>query len=142
MSSHKDPLTEAFELFDTDNDGKIATAEVGTAIRSLGHVVTDSDLRNLFGRARVDPNGKIDLGMFRKLVQPLQGVNYTKQLEEAFKTIDKEGSGFVMATELRHLLTHMGDRITDEEFNTLLEELDVDSNGRIRRKELLQLLSR
>ena len=47
-------VPEAFELFDTDSDGKIAAAEVGTAIRSLGHVVTDSDLRNLFGRAGVD----------------------------------------------------------------------------------------
>ena len=78
--------------------------------------------------------GKVDLGKFRQLVQPLQGVNYSKQLEDAFNTIDKEGSGFVMATELRHLLTHMGDRITDEEFNGLLEELEVDSNGRVRRK--------
>ena len=78
--------------------------------------------------------GKVDLGKFRQLVQPLQGVNYTKQLEEAFNTIDKEGSGFIMATELHHLLTRMGDRITDEEFNALLEELDIDSNGRVRRK--------
>lgn len=77
---------------------------------------------------------KVDLGKFRQLVQPLQSVNYTKQLEEAFNTIDKEGSGFITATELHHLLTRMGDRITDEEFNALLEELDVDSNGRVRRK--------
>ncbi|XP_076443021.1 neo-calmodulin-like [Babylonia areolata] len=140
--SSKDSVTEAFELFDADNDGKILASEVGTAIRSLGHVVTDAELRKLFGKAGIDPRGKVDLGKFRQLVQPLQGINYTKQLEEAFNTIDKEGSGFIMATELRHLLTHMGDRISDEEFNALLEELEVDSNGRVRRKEFVQLLSR
>ncbi|KAL8565177.1 hypothetical protein ACOMHN_003964 [Nucella lapillus] len=140
--SSKDPVIEAFELFDTDNDGKILATEVGTAIRSLGHVVTDADLRKLFSKVGVDPRGKVDVNKFRQLVQPLQGINYSKQLEEAFNTIDKEGSGFIMATELRHLLTHMGDRISDEEFNGLLEELEVDGNGRVRRKEFVQLLSR
>lgn len=73
----------------------------------------------------------MDPGQFSHMVGSLRGANYTKQLEEAFKTIDKEGGGYIMASELRHLLTHMGDRITDDEFNTLLAELDVDSNGRV-----------
>lgn len=73
----------------------------------------------------------MDLTRFRQLVQPLQGRSYGKQVEDAFKTIDKEGSGFIMVTELRHLLTNMGDRIADEDFNLLLQELEVDSNGRV-----------
>ena len=36
-----------------------------------------------------------------------------------------------MASELRHLLTNMGDKLSDEDFKDLLEELDIDSNGRI-----------
>ena len=47
-------ITEAFELFDSDNDGRVAASELGTAIRSLGHVVTDGELRHLYGRAGID----------------------------------------------------------------------------------------
>lgn len=112
------------------------------AIRALGHVITDSNLRSELSQAGVDLRGKVNVPLFQRLVQRLQGVNYIKQLEEAFSTLDKEGSGFVMVNELRHLLTQMGERITEEEFNSLLEELDVDSNGRVRCKEFVKLLAR
>ena len=67
------------------------------------------------------------------MVTPLLGKNCSKQVEEAFDTIDKEGTGFIGVMELRHLLTSSGDRLTTEEFNTFLEELDVDSGGRVAR---------
>ena len=54
MFQSREAVTEAFQLFDTDNDGKIASTEVGTAIRSLGHVITDGQLRQLLGKAGVD----------------------------------------------------------------------------------------
>lgn len=71
---------------------------------------------------------------FRHMHGSLPAQNYTRQLEEAFKTVDKEGSGYVMASELKHLLTNMGDRLSDDDFNLLLEELDIDNNGRIQFK--------
>ncbi|XP_025104118.1 calmodulin-like isoform X2 [Pomacea canaliculata] len=143
MATAKDSVAEAFELFDTDSRGQISAADAGTAIRALGHVITDNELRSLLNRAGIDPvRGHVDLTRFRQLVQPLQGRSYGKQVEDAFKTIDKEGSGFIMVTELRHLLTNMGDRIADEDFNLLLQELEVDSNGRVCGKDIVRLLSR
>ena len=38
------------------------------------------------------------------------------------------------ASELKHLLTNMGDRLSEDDFNVLLEELDIDSSGRIQFK--------
>lgn len=64
----------------------------------------------------------------------LKPQNYNVQLEEAFKTVDKDGCGFVIATELKHLLTNMGDRLSEEDFNIFLEELEIDSNGRVQFK--------
>lgn len=138
----QDAIAEAFELFDVNDDGTIAAAEVGTAIMYLGLVVTDGELRRLCESVGIDPRDKVDLSKFRQLVHPLQGTNYAKQLEEAFNTIDGHGRGFIMVSELHYLLTRTGDRITDEEFNGLLEELNVDSNGRVQRQDFVQLLSR
>lgn len=47
-------VSEAFELFDTDSRGQISAADAGTAIRALGHVITDNELRSLLNRAGID----------------------------------------------------------------------------------------
>ena len=71
---------------------------------------------------------------FKQIHSSLPPQDYSRQLEEAFKTVDKDGTGFVLASELRHLLTNMGDKLSDEDFSVLLEELDIDSNGRVQFK--------
>ncbi|XP_059178173.1 calmodulin-A-like [Physella acuta] len=143
MAHNKDQVTEAFELFDSDGDGYLLVSEAASAIRALGHILTDADIKTLLHRVGVDAGraGRVDMSKFRQMHGSLPAQNYTRQLEEAFKTVDKEGSGYVMASELKHLLTNMGDRLSDDDFNLLLEELDIDSNGRIQFKEFVRLLA-
>merc|ERR1712188_88218 len=38
---------EAFCLFDKDGDGKINTTEIGTVMRSLGHMPTEEEVGNI-----------------------------------------------------------------------------------------------
>ncbi|XP_005113254.1 calmodulin [Aplysia californica] len=141
MAHHqRDQVTEAFELFDSDGDGQLLVSEAASAIRALGHILTDADIKAILKKVGVESRGQVDLKKFKQIHGSLPTKDYSRQLEEAFKTVDKEGSGFVMATELRHLLTNMGDRLSDEDFNGLLEELDIDSNGRIQFKEFVRLL--
>jgi Ca2+-binding EF-hand superfamily protein len=51
---------------------------------------------------------------------------------EAFKTFDREGQGFIAAAELRHVLTSLGERLTDQEVDLILKytgtEEDLDGN--------------
>jgi calmodulin len=138
----KDQVTEAFELFDSDGDGQLLASEATSAIRALGHILTDSDMKNLLHKVGADGRaGRISMAKFKEMHGSLPAQNYTRQLEDAFKTVDKEGGGFVMATELKHLLTNMGDRLSEEDFNILLEELDTDSDGRVQFKEFIRLLN-
>ncbi|CAG5121705.1 unnamed protein product, partial [Candidula unifasciata] len=139
----KDQIEEAFKLFDSDGDGFLLVSEATSAIRSLGHILTDADMKGLLNRAGVDTGrgGRVDLAKFKQMHGSLKPQNYNLQLEEAFKTVDKDGCGFVIATELKHLLTNMGDRLSQEDFNILLEELDIDSDGRVQFKEFIRLLN-
>lgn len=50
----KDQVKEAFELFDSDRDGHLLVGEAASAIRALGHVLTDMEIKNLLTRAGVD----------------------------------------------------------------------------------------
>jgi len=38
-----------------------------------------------------------------------------EEILEAFKVFDKDGNGFISAAELRHIMTNLGEKLTDEE---------------------------
>ena len=38
-----------------------------------------------------------------------------EELIEAFKVFDRDGNGFISAAELRHVMTNLGEKLTDEE---------------------------
>ena len=48
---------------------------------------------------------------------------------EAFQIFDKDGNGHISAAELRHVMTTLGERITEEEANEMIREADTDGDG-------------
>ena len=38
-----------------------------------------------------------------------------EEIKEAFKVFDKDGNGFISAAELRHVMTSLGEKLSDEE---------------------------
>ena len=47
-------------------------------------------------------------------------------LSEVF---DRDGNGFISAAELRHVMTNLGEKLTDEEVDEMIREADV--GGRV-----------
>ena len=54
-----------------------------------------------------------------------------EELREAFKVFDKDGNGFISADELRHVMTNLGEKLTDEEINEMIKEADIDGDGHV-----------
>ena len=44
---------------------------------------------------------------------------------------DKDGNGFISAAELRHVMTNLGEKLTDEEVDEMIREADIDGDGQI-----------
>ena len=42
---------------------------------------------------------------------------------------DRDGTGAISAAELRHVMTNIGEKLSDQEVNEMLQEIDVDQNG-------------
>ena len=53
------------------------------------------------------------------------------ELREAFKVFDKDGNGFISAAELRHVMTNLGEKLTDEEVDEMIREADLDGDGQV-----------
>ncbi|KAI8540303.1 hypothetical protein RHMOL_Rhmol09G0252400 [Rhododendron molle] len=129
-------MREAFTLFDTDNDGKIAPSELGILMRSLGGNPTQAQLKSIVSdEALTSP---FDFPRFLDLMSKhLKPEPFDRQLRDAFKVLDKEGTGYVVVSDLKHILTSIGEKLDAEEFDEWIREVDVGSDGRIRYEDFI-----
>jgi len=58
----------------------------------------------------------------------------------SIRVFDKDGSGKLPASELKHILTQMGENLTDREVNEVLEDSPADSKGMIKYEKLVASL--
>ena len=57
--------------------------------------------------------------------------NGEDEIREAFRVFDKDGNGFISAAELRHVMTNLGEKLTDEEVDEMIREADIDGDGQV-----------
>ena len=65
VSEKKDDLKAAFDVFDTDKNGRIDLMELKNLLRTLGEEVTDEQLHEMMATADLDKNGTIDFEEFK-----------------------------------------------------------------------------
>ncbi|KFP30459.1 Calmodulin, striated muscle [Colius striatus] len=130
---------EAFSLFDRDGDGRISSAELGTAMRSLGRNPTEAELRDMVREA--DGSGSVDFGEFLALMaRKMRASDSEEGIREAFRVFDKDGNGYISAAELRHVMTKLGEKLTDEEVDEMIKEADSNNDGQVNYEEFVRMM--
>ena len=79
-----------------------------------------------------DGNGTIDFPEFLTMMaRKMKDTDSEEEIREAFRVFDKDGNGFISAAELRHVMTNLGEKLTDEEVDEMIREADIDGDGQV-----------
>lgn len=135
-------IKEAFSLFDKDNDGFIASKDLGTVMRSLGQNPTQAELQEMISDLSLDRNnGMIDFPEFLTLMaRKLKDTDSEEEILEAFRVFDRDGNGFISTAELRHVMTSIGEKLSEDEVNEMIKEADADGHGQINYNEFVGVM--
>lgn len=133
-------MKDAFSLFDSDRDGRIAASELGVLMRALGGNPTQAQLAQIIKSegltAPFDVNRFLELMRAHLITDPFDG-----PLRDAFKVIDKESTGRISVKDLRHILISIGEKLEGSEFDEWIKEVEVAPDGTFKYEDLIQKIT-
>jgi len=134
-------LEEAFFLFDYDKDGKIEIREISPVVRSVGLNPTEAELKEIMNDVS-GMGGKVDASTLCQLI--VKRVRELKtsadQLKDALQVFDKQGTGLIPVQDLKLSLMSLGEKLTEEQLDELIREVDQDGEGMINSDDVVRVL--
>ena len=88
-------------------------------------------------------SGTIDFSEFLAMMATkLKEVDSEEKILETFRVFDVDGNGFISAAELRHVMTNLGERLTDDEVDEMIKVADADKDGKISYQDFVAITKR
>merc|ERR1712110_190032 len=129
---------EAFQLVDKEGSGFIKTKEVGIVLRALGHNPSEEDLEKLLA----GKEDSVNLNDFLEMLSAEVNDDMNdEELRVAFKVFDREGQGWISGAELRFMLANMGEKMSYDEVDMVLDEAGIDGDGKFRYNDFVDRLN-
>jgi len=136
-------IKEAFNLFDTDHSGSIDLRELKAAMRALGFELKKEEVRNIFEELDKDLNQEVTLEEFVKMMTPRMGDRDSREeIAKVFKLFDEDNTGYITFRNLKKICNDLGENLTDDEIQEMIDEADRDQDGKINAEEFFRVMKK
>ncbi|XP_010567463.1 PREDICTED: caltractin-like [Haliaeetus leucocephalus] len=138
----REELREVFELFDPDGSGLIDVSDLKITVRALGCELREEEVERIFSECSEEGSGKLTFELFLQVMtQKMAEPCLEEVIPEAFEVFDYDGTGKIAFENLRVMASEVGEDITDEELQEMIDEADVDGDGDVDEQEFLRILT-
>lgn len=139
----KTDIREAFNLFDSDGVGKIDTKELKVAFRALGFEPKKEEIKRMIAEVDTNSTGKLSYQEFLYLVSIKMAEKDCKdEILKAFRLFDDDETGKISFKNLKRVAKELGENLTDEELQEMIEEADRDGDGEVNQEEFLRIMKK
>eukprot|EP01035_Chromulina_nebulosa_P020589 gene20589-26697_t len=135
-------IKEAFNLFDTEGKGSIDVRELKAAFRALGFQVKKAEIRQMFVDLDKDLSSAIvSFDEFLEMVTPkMLSRDSREEIMKVFALFDDDNTGAISFKNLKRVATELGENLTDEELQEMVDEADRDGDGVINEEEFYRVM--
>merc|ERR1712072_1502291 len=116
-------IREAFDLFDTDGSGTIDAKELKVAMRALGLDAKKNEILNMM-TARMGDRDSLE------------------EIVKVFRLFDDDETGKISFKNLKRVAQELGENMTDEELQEMIDEADRDGDGEVNEDEFFRIMKR
>ncbi|XP_030595277.1 caltractin [Archocentrus centrarchus] len=139
----KQEIKEAFDLFDTDGTGTIDVKELKVAMRALGFEPKKEEIKKMIADIDKEGSGTIDFGDFLSIMTLKMSEKDSKEeILKAFRLFDDDCTGKISFKNLKRVAKELGENLTDEELQEMIDEADRDGDGEVNEQEFLRIMKK
>uniref|UniRef100_A0A8C2MVS3 EF-hand domain-containing protein n=1 Tax=Cricetulus griseus TaxID=10029 RepID=A0A8C2MVS3_CRIGR len=125
----KQEVREAFDLFDSDGSGTIDVKELKVALRALGFEPRKEEMTKMISEVDKEATGKIKK-------------DTKEEILKAFRLFDDDETGKISFRNLKRVANELGENLTDEELQEMIDEADRDGDGEVNEEEFLKIMKK
>eukprot|EP00823_Brevimastigomonas_motovehiculus_P008236 TRINITY_DN7510_c0_g1_i1.p1 TRINITY_DN7510_c0_g1~~TRINITY_DN7510_c0_g1_i1.p1 ORF type:complete len:193 (-),score=47.27 TRINITY_DN7510_c0_g1_i1:78-656(-) len=137
----KQEIKEAFDLFDSDKSGSIDYHELKVAMRALGFDVRKAEIMKILKEYDRNQTGQIVFSDFQEIMtQKMSERDPEEEIRKAFQLFDDEHTGKITVKNLRRVAHELGEMLSDEEFQAMIDEFDKNNDSAIDEQEFMAIM--
>lgn len=142
-AEQKKDIQDAFNLFDADSTGSIAARDLKVALRALGFEPRKEEIKKLILEVDKEKTGKIAFQEFLNLMtEKISDQDANKEIMKAFQLFDDDSTGKISFMNLKRVALELGENLTDEELQEMIDEADRDGDGEVNQEEFLRIMKK
>lgn len=129
--------------------GSIDLRELKASMRALGLDISRDDLKSILHQLNKDPSPAaassitLTLDDFTSVMSTrMPARDSREEVEKVFRLFDEDNSGFITFRSLKKVCSELGEGLSEEEMQEMIDEADRDQDGKISFEEFFRVMKK